>query len=178
MKSKSRKMVTAAMLLALAIVFQFIKIQLITGIGVNVALALCALECGWTWAAGIGLLTPIFALILGVHPAVLIPVLPVIMLGNAVFAASVGLIGHNREGKGLDMKRTLGIITIPVLLKFLVIYFGVAIAISAFGVMLPAPIRAAVGLLQIPTAFSGTLITVVVEKALMKYRLSKGALLS
>lgn len=173
MKTKSRKMVTAAMLLALAIVFQFIKVQLITGVGVNVALALCALECGWTWAAGIGLLTPIFALILGVHPAVLVPVLPVIMLGNAVYAASMGLIGRNSEA-GLGIKKILGIISIPVLLKFLVIYFGVAIAVSMFGVTLPAPIRAAVGLLQIPTAFAGAVITVIVEKALTSYRIGRG----
>lgn len=167
METKSKKLVTSAMLLALAIVFQFIKFQLITGVGVNAALALCALECGWTWAAGIGLLTPIFAVLLGVHPAVLIPVLPVIMLGNAVYAASIGLIS-GKHGSKLDLKRMIGIMTVPVILKFLVISSGVAVAASVFGVILPAPIKAAVGLLQIPTAFAGTLVTLLVIKALQR----------
>ncbi len=171
-----RKLVMAAMMLALAIAFQFVRVQLITGVGVNVALAVCAIECGWLWGAGIGLLTPILALIIGVHPAALIPVIPVIMLGNAAFSAAVGFIAgkiENRKESKLDLKRVIGIVTIPVILKFLVIFFGIEISISLFGVTLAAPLRAALGILQIPTAFAGALITVAVMKAIEKVRSSK-----
>lgn len=86
MKQKTNWLVRTAVLLALLIALQWVTKplgQLVTGSCVNGVLAVAALLVGLGSGVTVGLLSPIFAFLLGIAPN---PVtVPVIMLGNALF---------------------------------------------------------------------------------------------
>ena len=98
-----RKMVTTAILIALTIVFQLLRPFLggsniistyIIGSLVNLALIVAACAVGLWSGIAVALITPIIALLQG-HAT--LPLVPVIMAGNAVFGHRIRFAGAKRQ---------------------------------------------------------------------------------
>lgn len=85
-----------ALLLALTLAVQLLRLPApVTGPLVNLMLILSTALAGPAGGAGIGLLTPWAALLLGIIPPILAPAIPFIMAGNALYCLSYGAL----EGK-------------------------------------------------------------------------------
>jgi hypothetical protein len=85
MHGKVRQITRTALLLALAVAFQGLKLgQFFTGPLVNAVLYISAFEVGWPSGVIIGAITPLIALLVGILKPVLAPAIPFIMLGNAL----------------------------------------------------------------------------------------------
>lgn len=154
MKDKSTKTLTrAAILLALALVFQFVKMgQLVTGSGINAVLIIAAQICGLPWAAAIGAITPFMSVVLGVNPPALIPVIPFIMAGNILYVAAYSIL--RTKGKIIG-------IGFAALLKFGLLYS----AVNYFVAVKP-PIKAALSFPQLLTALIGGAIALIIIRVL------------
>ncbi len=155
MKGKLNILTKAAILLAIAMVFQLVKLgQFFTGAGINTVLIIAASVCGPLWAAAIGTLTPFLALALGVQPPAMLPVLPFIVAGNIVYAVLYWLIQNKN--------RYLGVAAAS-LAKFALLY-----AVVNFLITVKPPIKVALSLPQLVTAVAGGAIALIVLKALEK----------
>jgi riboflavin transporter len=104
MRSNVKYLVRSGLLLAIAIVFQFVGKnfpqinQFLVGPIVNAILLIAAFMCGTWWGAFIGILTPITALILGQLNSALSPFIPFIMIGNVLIVVAFGLLKNCRAG--------------------------------------------------------------------------------
>lgn len=155
MKGKLNILTKAAILLAIAIVFQMVKLgQFFTGTGINAVLIIAASVCGPLWAAAIGTFTPVLALVLGVHPPALLPVVPFIVAGNIVYAVLYWLIQKKN--------RYLGVAG-AALAKFALLY-----SVVNFLIAVKPPIKVALSLPQLVTAVAGGVLALIVLKALEK----------
>lgn len=153
MDKKTNTLTRAAILLGIALVFQFVKMgQFVTGSGINAVLIVAASICGAPWAAAIGAITPFMAVILGVQPPALIPVVPFIIVGNIIYAVAFSLIKKYNKISG---------VIAAALLKFALLYFAVN-----FFVSVKPPIKAALSFPQLVTALMGGLIALVLIKIL------------
>lgn len=153
MDKKTNTITRAAILLGIALVFQFVKMgQYITGSGINAVLIVTASVCGAPWAAAIGAITPFMAVILGVQPPALIPVVPFIVAGNILYAVVYSLIKK--------YNKIVGIIA-AALLKFALLYSAVN-----FFVNVKPPIKVALSFPQLVTALSGGFIALILLKIL------------
>ena len=98
--ARTRVMVCAAMGLALAVLAQSLRFflplpsgplsQLVIGGLVNLALVLTVRFSGSPWTASVGFFLPLVAFLQGQLP--LLPMVPVVGIGNTVFAALAGAI--------------------------------------------------------------------------------------
>lgn len=130
-----RQLTRVALLLALTLAVQLLRLPApVTGPLVNLMLILSTALAGTAGGAGIGLLTPWAALLLGIIPPILAPAIPFIMAGNAVYCISYGALKEKIKGGSV-----IGVISGAVL-KFVVIA------------------GAARWLLVLPPAASGTLL--------------------
>lgn len=86
----TRTAVLTAMLLALQFVTKAFG-QLVTGSCVNMVLTLAALYGGWWCALAVALLSPLFAFLLGIGPA-LVAIVPAIAAGNTALVAVLVLL--------------------------------------------------------------------------------------
>lgn len=148
------------LLLALALVIQIGLApfaQPVVGPLVNMVLLLSVAMVGPLGAAIVGCLTPIIAFAVGIMT--LLPVLPVIMLGNVVF---VMVLWFSRRGRPL-----LGVI-LSALAKFSVMAAGVRILASFFLPNLPPPVVATLSLPQLYSALLGGFVGVLVLHYLPK----------
>ena len=87
MKKETLWITRTALMVALLIAVQFATRslgQLVTGSCVNLILAVAVLACGYKSGITVALLSPFFAFLLGIGPA-LIAIVPAISVGNAVF---------------------------------------------------------------------------------------------
>lgn len=159
MHHRVRWLTRAALLLALALLFQSIKLgQAVTGPAVNAVLFIATVMLGPWGAAGIGVLTPITAFFLGVLKPVLAPALPFIILGNAALALTFGYVRPTN--------RYLAAVGASVL-KFAVLAAGVQYLLPLlFQVQLPAPVTVALTWPQLLTALGGALVAFLVLEAL------------
>jgi len=105
MKStKIQQLTRTALLLALCIASQYlIKNQYITGSIVNAILILATLVAGLYGGLAIAVLSPVFAFLTGLAPAVP-PLIAIIALGNAIMVLSV----HFFKGKKLPLGLVAG----------------------------------------------------------------------
>ncbi len=87
MKNKTRWITETAIMLALLVILQAVTKsagQLVTGSCVNAVLAVTALVAGLSSGLTVALVSPFVAFLLGIGPQ-LLPIVPAIALGNAVY---------------------------------------------------------------------------------------------
>ena len=148
-----------AILLAITLAFQMLGFpQMVTGPAVNAMLLLSSTYVGALGATVIGLLTPWIAFIRGILAPPLAPMIPFIMLGNAVLVLCYviirGKVNNNYIGSGI------GLVT-GAIAKFLVLSLAVQLIVN-----LPPPVSKAMQIPQLYTAVIGGIIAIIVEKLL------------
>lgn len=151
MDKKVNVLTKAALLLAIALVFQFVKMgQFITGSGINAVLILATHLCGLPWAIAIGFITPFMAVVLGIQPPALIIVVPFIIAGNVIYSLIYFLL--KRKSKAIA-------IIAAAYAKFELLYSAVNFILTV-----KPPIKAALSFPQIITALvGGTLALVIIQ---------------
>lgn len=148
-----------AILLAITLAFQMLGFpQMVTGPAVNGMLLLAGAYVGLLGGVIIGMLTPVIAFVRGILAPPLGPMIPFIMLGNAVWVAVFILMRH-LLGKGV--KGAFAGIVVGALLKFLVLSSAVRFIVSV-----PLPVAQAMQVPQLITAAIGGVVAFVVEQAL------------
>lgn len=156
MKGKPNLLTKAAVLLAAAIVFQLVKMgQYVTGTGINGVLITAVGACGLPWAAAIGIMTPMLAVLLGVQPPPTIVLVTFIMAGNTVYVVLFRILRKYNVYAG---------IIAAALMKFILLYTAANIIVEG----LPAPIKLAFSFPQLITAIAGGAIGLVVLKAVSR----------
>ena len=117
---KTTFLARTAIFIALLIAFQFATKalgQLVTGSCVNLILAVCALTCGIGSAAIVAVISPFFAFLLGIGPA-MIQLVPAIAAGNAVYVLLIGLLSKAFKFKAGDITA----VVISAVVKFAVLF--------------------------------------------------------
>lgn len=147
-----------AVLLAIALAVQFLRLpppfgQFVTGPVVNAVLILAVAYVGIGGAALIGLITPGFAFLVGILPAPLAPVIPIIMTANLVLCLGFYF------GRKLNL---FGGAIIAAVLKFLTFFAALNYVLMYLGIKLPPPLLAAFQTPQLITALIGGLIAAVI----------------
>lgn len=156
MKDKTNLLTKASILLAIAIVFQITKMgQYVTGTGINTVLITAVGVCGLPWAAAIGFMTPMLALLLGVQPPATVVLVPFIIAGNIVYVALFKILKKYNEYIGL---------VAAAFAKFILLYTAANIIVNK----LPAPIKLAFSFPQLITAIAGGAIAIAVIKITKK----------
>lgn len=125
MSKKTRWITTTGILLAVLIVLQALTKaggQILTGSCVNLVLAIAALAGGLGCGLTIALLSPFFAYLLQIGPA-LFALTPCIALGNAVYVLLLALlISHKRPA---NLVTRFGFVVISAIAKFVTLYLAV-----------------------------------------------------
>jgi len=129
-----------AVMTALLVTVQFLTASLgsqyVTGSAVNLLLAVSAFTFGPATGCTVGLISPIFAFIVGVGP-VFPPLVPFIIIGNIAFVSSWFLLGKAaKTGDAAPLgRRKLFVFISPVIaavVKFAVLYAGVVLIALPF----------------------------------------------
>ncbi|MCR3759578.1 ECF transporter S component [Clostridium felsineum] len=120
MKQNTKNLSRAALLLAIAIVFQFIgknfpDSQVFVGPAVNAILILSAFVSGTGLGIMVGIFTPLLAFLLGQLNPMLGPFIPFVMIGNALYVLCFGLL----KNKGMILSYTGIVIAAVVKFAFL-----------------------------------------------------------
>lgn len=158
MKGKLNLLTKAAVLLAIALVFQLTKMgQYVTGTGVNAVLITAVGICGLPWAAAIGFMTPMLAVLLGVQPPAAVVLVPFIIAGNILYAVLFSMIRKYND--------YIAVIAAAAV-KFALLYMAANLIIDN----LPAPIKLAFSFPQLITALAGGAVAIIVLKVLKNYR--------
>lgn len=156
MKGKLNLLTKAAVLLAIAVVFQLTKMgQYVTGTGINAVLITAVGTCGLPWAAAIGFMTPVMAVLLGVQPPVTMVLVPFIIAGNLLYASTFRILRKHNDFLGVFA---------AAFAKFALLYIAANIIITK----LPAPIKLAFSLPQLITGLAGGIIAITIMKTLKK----------
>ncbi|NLZ51683.1 MAG: ECF transporter S component [Thermoanaerobacteraceae bacterium] len=154
-----RWLTRTAILLAITLAFQMLGFpQMITGPAVNAMLLLSGTYVGGLGAVIIGMLTPFIAFIRGILAPPLAPMIPFIMLGNAIFVLTY-VVSQRKLGKGFT-GAGIGLI-LGAIIKFLVLSSAVR-----FIVNVPPPVAQAMQIPQLYTAILGGVVAIVVEKVI------------
>ncbi|MEG1633985.1 MAG: hypothetical protein RR314_08050, partial [Oscillospiraceae bacterium] len=170
MKQKTLLLTRTSVMLALLIVLQFITKplgQLVTGSAVNLILAIAVLVGGFWCGMGVALLSPIFAFLLGIGPA-LIQIVPAICLGNLVFIAVIRCFPRGIFGLRETLSAYIGVIA-AALAKFALLFVLAAqLIIPSLG--LPAQKAAVMSAMfswpQLFTALIGGLLALTIHRLL------------
>jgi riboflavin transporter len=165
-----QKLVRGGLLLAIAVVIIFAgknipKInQLLIGSGVNAVLILTAYICGTYYGIGVGLLTPLVALLVGQLNPAFAPFVPFIMIGNAIYVLFFGLFKDR-----VKLGKYTGMISGSVL-KFLFLYVSASKLAALFSLNIPKKmlslLAVAMGLPQLLTALIGGIIAIAIIEIL------------
>lgn len=155
--SNLRTLTRAAVLLAIAIVFQILKVggQYVTGSGINAVLIIAAMICGVSWACAIGSFTPLLAMWLGVLPQPAL--IPFIIAGNIFFVVMFSILRKYNKYIALIA---------AALLKFGVLYISVNYLLQYFMAKVPDKLIALMGITQLYTALVGGMLALVIAKAI------------
>jgi len=106
----------------------------------------------------IGMLTPFIAFVRGILTQPLAPMIPFIMVGNAILVI-ISVISRSKLGKGIAGSG-IGLV-IGAVAKFLVLSSAVRFIVSV-----PPPVAQAMQVPQLYTAILGGVVAIVVEKVL------------
>lgn len=156
MKNKVNLLTKAAVLLAIAIVFQLTKMgQYVTGTGINAVLITAVSVCGLPWAAAIGIMTPVLAVVLGVQPPATVVLVPFIIAGNVVYATLFRILRKYNA--------YVGVIAAAVA-KFILLYTAANVIVGK----LPEPIKLAFSFPQLITAVAGGVIALIILRSVKK----------
>lgn len=146
-----------AILLALTLIFQFLKLpQLITGSIVNAMLLIAAGTVSIWSGITIGLLTPVIAFLTGIMGFPLM--IPFIMAGNALYVMLFAI----------QKNKTIGMIA-GATLKFIWLALSVKYIIQLFGIKVPLKIVQAFTLPQLITAIIGGILAIIIIALLENY---------
>lgn len=127
--SLSNKITRIALLLALAVTVQQLKIQWLTGPGVNAILLLAAAYTDVYSASILGMVTPVMALLFGVMP--LAVVVPFIMVSNIVYIVIYKWQYPNNSFVAISMAAIVKFLVLTIAVKFIIsVPPGVAYALS------------------------------------------------
>lgn len=169
MKSNTRNLVLTSLFLAIAIVVQLIGrfnpdiSRVLVGPVINTILLLTAYFCGKRYGLIMPFLTPLMALITGQLNPLLTPFIPFIILGNLALVIPFMLL------LSTPVRRTTGIL-LGSGLKYLVMSFAAANAVSIFGLRIPASaakmLPVAFGTVQLFAALAGGAIAMVLIQLL------------
>lgn len=154
-----RWLTRTAILLALTLAFQMLGFpQMFTGPMVNAMLLLSNAYVGGIGAVIIGMLTPWIAFVRGILAPPLAPMIPFIMLGNAIFVIAY-LISREKLGKS-HISSGAGLI-LGAFLKFLILSSAVEFIVSV-----PPHVAKAMQIPQLYTAILGGIVAIIVERIL------------
>lgn len=152
MTKKIQFITYSAVLLAIAALFPALKFpQYITGPVVNFVLILATYILGTAGGVTVGCFTPWVAFLAGLMPLILLP--PIIMVGNAIYTLSFGL---------LKKYRWVGMISgviIGAILKYAFLSFSVTHLVKA-----PPKLIQMLSLPQLFTALAGGILALIVIK--------------
>ncbi len=154
-----RWLTRTAILLAITLAFQMLGFpQMVTGPAVNAMLLLSGTYVGGIGAIIIGMLTPLIAFVRGILAPPLAPMIPFIMLGNAIlviaYVTSRGKMGKGYAGSGIGL-------IVGAIAKFLALSSAVRFIVSV-----PPPVAKAMQIPQLYTAILGGVVAIIVEKVL------------
>jgi hypothetical protein len=139
--------------------------QPFTGPLINMMLLLTTLVLGPVSGAILGVITPLVAVLRGQLPAILLPMVPFIMLANAILVFTFGLIRMFTKN-GFRPIRSISFwlgLVFGALLKFLFLYISVLILVPLLlGRTFPQPIIAAMAMPQFVTAMIGGILAMVI----------------
>lgn len=153
MNDKIKLITRTALLLALTVAFQGIKLgQFVTGPLVNAVLYISAYAVGWPGGIFIGAVTPWIALLTGILKPALAPAVPFIMLGNALLVVGFSL---------LNTFNSYVAVLCASVVKFLILYVS-----TRFLLQLNPAIASALQLPQLVTALIGGALAMIVISAL------------
>jgi len=119
----------------------------VTGPVVNAILLLAAIYVGVSGGVIIGLFTPLVAFMVGILAPPLAPLIPVIMIANAILVVAF-------YGVGKYYNKFLAVVVAAVA-KFLTFYIALHYVLVLLGITLPPALVAAFGLPQLFTALAG-----------------------
>jgi riboflavin transporter len=162
----------SSILLAAAIVFQLVGSripginQLLVGSVINAILVITAYMCGTFYGIAVGVLTPLTALMIGQLKPAMAPFIPFIILGNAVYVLSFGLlVSWKNYGKYAG-------IALGAVMKFGFLYLAATQLIYLFKMNFPNAVakalKAAMGTTQLVTALIGGALSLFLIEILVK----------
>ncbi|MEN3184245.1 MAG: ECF transporter S component [Atribacterota bacterium] len=161
MQKGIRFVTSTGILFALVLVVQVLGLpQMVTGPLVNAMLLLATVFVGMASGVLIGLFTPWVALLRGILPAPLGPMVPFIMLGNAALVVVFGLF---RRKEGL-LPEVTGMV-LGAFVKYLVLSQAVR-----FLVTLPPRVAQMMQIPQLITALLGGAVALLLSRALRRIR--------
>jgi len=96
--------------------------QLVTGSLVNLVLAVSVMTCKLSSGMTVAVLSPVFASAIGIGPQ-LWPIVPFIMMGNAIYVLAWGIIGNLKFEKKQIAR--IAALAAAAVCKFMTLYFGV-----------------------------------------------------
>ncbi len=150
-----RWLTRTSILLALTLAVQMLGLgQWVTGPAVNAMLIISAAFTGVGGAVIIGALTPLIAFLRGILPAPLGPIIPFIMLGNAVLVISYAV---SKRVINSSLPGSITGVIIGSILKFLVLSTAVR-----FIVEVPPPVAQIMQVPQLFTALIGGIIAIAI----------------
>jgi len=145
-----------AVFLAIALAAPFIGVQIITGSIVNAVLFVSTGLLGITSGILIGFLPSIISLFAGLFPVTFYPMVPYIIIGNAILVLTFGVLAKKHF--------VLGVI-LAAFLKFLFLFLSSSLVVSFFvGDSFPKAVVAMMGYPQLITALAGGVIAFFVSK--------------
>ncbi|ABY91569.1 ECF transporter S component [Thermoanaerobacter sp. X514] len=146
-----------AILLAITLIFQFLKMpQLITGSIVNAMLLIAAGTVGMWSGIIIGLLTPVIAFLVGIMGFPLM--IPFIMVGNGLYV----MLFSTQKNKVIGM-------IVGAVVKFIWLALSVKYIIQLFNVKVPLKIVQAFTFPQLITALIGGIVALIITAFLQNY---------
>lgn len=171
-------------LLALTLVLQMGGFpQPITGPLVNMMLYLTALHLGMIGGISLGIITPLVALWRGQLPAILAPMMPFIIAGNAVLVIIFKLTLTKlkmmlQSEEGWQMGTRIGIsIILSATIKFFVMFIGISLVVPhILGIQLPEKIAGMMATPQFFTAIIGGILAFLIAHLLWRAGIFKRTL--
>ncbi len=158
---KSKTLIKTAgfvLLLSIAVFAPLLKQQFITGPIVNAVLFVSTAYLGVLSGILIGFLPSLFAYFAGLLPVPLLPMIPYIIMSNAILVICFGI---------LKKRNFFGAAVIASFLKFLFLFSSSSYIISFFiKKSLPAPIIAMMAWPQLITALLGSIIAFIILKSI------------
>jgi hypothetical protein len=157
-------MVTTAMMLALTLVFQLgfsMFSQPMVGPLVNMCLFIAVMVAGIPSAIIIGCISPLAAYLLGIMPV--LPVLPFIMLGNAVLVLVFGLFSKIIKNKYSSVFS----VVLAAISKFALLAFSIRLFVPLLMPKVPVKLVESLTIPQLVTALIGGFLALIIHKYLI-----------
>lgn len=175
-QKETKNLVVTAMMLTVAIVFQFVGKafpginQFFVGPAVNAVILMTVMIAGMKWGIMAGAFTPVLALMAGILAAPMAPFVPFIALGNMLYATLFAWIRKTKGGEAL------GVLT-GAFAKFVFLFVSASFFIDLFTLNIPDPVKKALGTAmgfnQFITALAGGAIAVLLVRVLVNRRVLK-----